>query len=148
MKIKTTKRKNGSFRVQHDLGGKTLTDQSYKNDADVNVLVERWKKTGVLAEKSQKQFVDLTHLPSSFEEAHDLVQHAWSLFNDLPAVIRKKMGNDPANLEEFLNDPENQRILEDYGLKQKGALSATKKPSEASSEADPASTTGEGSSAS
>lgn len=142
MKQKITKRKNGSKRVQIECGGKTLTDQSYKNDADVNVLVARWKKTGILPEKGQKQYVDLTAAPQSLLEAHQIVQEAYELFQDLPATLRKAMGNDPANLEEFVNDPKNTEILVEHGLVKKGALSASEKPPKAISEADPTPTTG------
>lgn len=135
MKIIVTERKNGTRRVQHKLGGPIMTDQSYKKDADVNELVRRWKTTGIMPEKGQKQFLDLTQLPSSFEEAHDIVTQAWDAFNALPSVIRKKMGNDPANLQEFIDDPENAEILYNYGLKER-PLNTSKDDLDASSSSD------------
>lgn len=120
MKIKHIKRADGTLRVKHYCDEKSLTDQSSKKMCDINLIMKQYQKTGLLPNFSQKigQYLDISDVPS-FEEAHDIVTEARSLFLELPSKIRKLMDNNPANLENFVLDPKNIDILVKEGLMEK-----------------------------
>lgn len=105
-------------RVQTKIKGKSLTDQSFKNGCDINLIIEKYRKTGVLpnfADKGVGAFLDTTEIPS-FLEAYEMVSRAKELFMELPSVVRKAMDNNPANLENFIQDSNNHEFLMKHGV--------------------------------
>lgn len=111
-----TLRENKTRRVQIDCSQGGLTDQSFKNDADINVIVERFNKTGILPTIERKSyFADVTEIPT-LEQAFDIVDKAREQFGKLPAEVRRKMGDNPANLENFINDEDNAEFLKKHGV--------------------------------
>jgi hypothetical protein len=120
MKLKKIKRENGTYRLASQPVGKSMTDQSDKNMTDINLIMERYAKTGVLPQTQQKleQYLDMTQLPS-YMEAHARIKAAEAMYMELPAQIRKDMGNNPANLEAYVQDPANKDMLEKYGIIEK-----------------------------
>lgn len=115
-----------------DLSHPKITDQSSKKMCDINCIIASYQKTGMLPHFKEKhpQFLDETKFPT-FMEAHDTVQQASDLFNQLPSIVRKAMNNNPANLEEFINDPKNHSFLSDHGIieKQEKSLKNDSDPS-------------------
>jgi len=107
----------------------SLTDQSMKNACDINHIIDYYSKTGTLPHFKEKvpRYIDTTQLPNLMT-AFDTVNHAKTLFAELPPKIRKLMDNNPANLEGFLLDRENHDMLIKAGV-----LSTPEKP-EASAE--------------
>lgn len=120
MKKKIEKRKNGTLRIKHFCDDKSLTEQASKKSCDINLIMKQYQKTGLLPNFSQKvgNYLDISDVPS-FEEAHELVNEANSLFLELPSDIRKMMDNNPAKLEQFIQDPENIDLLVKKGLMEK-----------------------------
>lgn len=104
-------------RLKLDASLPKLTDQSDAKDADINAIMERYKKTGMLPQYKEKigQYLDNTQIPT-FMDAHDLVVQAQELFLQIPSPIRKLMDNDPANLENFIKNKDNHDILREYGV--------------------------------
>jgi len=104
-------------RVQIDCSKPVLTDQSGKKAADINNIMAQYAKTGLLPETRDRiaQYVDNTNTPS-LEQAHELITNARNLFLELPAPVRKLMDNNPANLVEFISNPENREYLEKHGV--------------------------------
>lgn len=103
--------------VSIDCSEPVLTDQSYKNACDINLIMANYAKTGMLPhfQTSQPQYIDNTEIPNLME-AFEITRHATDLFNQLPADVRRLMDNNPANLEEFVNNPENKDILLKNGV--------------------------------
>lgn len=101
-----TIRKNGSRRVAQQFTQPSLTKQEFKDESDINKIVERAKR-GIEPRLNpiQAQYGDVSNLPS-FEEAFEIVQNAQEAFMDLPARLRKLIDNDPRRLPEL--------TLEDY----------------------------------
>jgi len=94
-----------------------MTKQSFKDECDVNHIMRRYEKTGIFPEQtSLPQFLDLTSLPSNFQEMQEIVVNAQEQFMALPAQIRKKFHNDPAEFVDFCQDPANQEELYNMGL--------------------------------
>lgn len=116
--IKTiSKRKNGTRRVTLDCSEPLITDQSGKNAADINTIMEQYKKTGMLPQQTIRQpiYQDNSIIPS-LEEAFNIVNSAVEQFSELHPDVRKLMDNDPAKLELFINDEKNADILKKYNI--------------------------------
>lgn len=99
-------------RVQINCSEPELTDQSSKKMCDINNIITQYTKTGILphVSKAVGRFIDNTQvLP--LEEAHAIITHAKELFYQLPAQVRKMMDNDPTQLNDFLNNPDNRDLL-------------------------------------
>lgn len=105
-------------RVQFETVGPSLTRQSSKRECDVNRIMERFEKTGVLDHHNQFQgaYGDFTNTPQDYHETVNQVIEANDMFMSLPSKIRKTFGNDPAQFVEFVADPDNGPQLVKMGL--------------------------------
>lgn len=97
--------------------GASLTQQQYKEDCDVNLIMEKYMKLGQMPPFDPDQVVygDMTSLPS-YQEALDVVKKAGDLFLEIPAQIRQRFGNDPQQLMDFLASEKEDDIAESYKL--------------------------------
>lgn len=95
----------------------SLTKQSFADECNINNIMDRWQKTGVVAHLNGQTptFGDLTELPD-FHEAMNTVVQAQTMFDALPSRIRERFANDPANLMEFLGNPKNRNEAIEMGL--------------------------------
>ncbi len=93
-----------------------FTEQSHKNMCDVNNIIKKYDKTGLIAHlsKMEARFGDMTGL--EFKEAQDQIILAKNMFAQLPPEIRKKFENDPAKLLEFMEDPNNRQEAIKLGM--------------------------------
>lgn len=100
-----------------DCSSPILTDPSFKNQCDINVIMQQYAKTGLFPSSNSREprYIDNTQIPN-LEKAYEIVTNAENLFYDLPPTIRKLMDNDPSQLENFINDPKNKNILISEGL--------------------------------
>lgn len=96
-----------------DTGGPSLTKQAFKDECDINKIVERHSAQGTLDEylgitmqQRQGQFLDLSE-SVDFQTAHQIVQQAQEAFQTLPALVRERFRNDPGQLLAFMQDPKN-----------------------------------------
>jgi phage internal scaffolding protein len=105
-------------RKQIDCSGVSKTDQSYKKAVNINNIIKKFKKTGVLPETRQGVYGDYSQVPT-LEEAHEAVKMASEAFMSLPATVRKLMDNDPSKLELWLSDEANYDIAVENGLLEK-----------------------------
>ena len=87
---------------------KKLTKDSFKDDCDINRIVDRYARTGELPRTNpiQAQYGDVSNLPESYLEAVNLVTQAEQTFGALPAAVRAECGNSPALFLERIKDPE------------------------------------------
>lgn len=73
-----------------------ITKDSFKDECDINVIMARYARTGVLPENyRQPVYADVSEVPS-YMEALDVVRQAEDAFYALPAQARLECGNDPA----------------------------------------------------
>lgn len=101
----------------------TLTKQAFAEEADINVIVQRFGITGSLPENPlPASFGDFTGI-SDYHSAMNAVAEANEAFDALPAAIRAKFLNDPANLVLFLEDPSNRDEAVSLGLVNKAPSS-------------------------
>jgi phage internal scaffolding protein len=104
-------------RVPMDFEGVSLTQQCFKDECDVNRIVEKYQKTGLIdhVNTHQGQYADLGD-GITFEAAMDHILKAEEAFTSLPSFIRKRFSNDPREFLEFVNDPDNGDELVRMGL--------------------------------
>lgn len=94
----------------------SLTQQNFKDDADINVLLERFRVTGVIPEGVRlPTFGDFSEVVD-FRSAQDAVLRAKNAFMDVPAETRKRFDNDPQKFVEFCSDKANLSELREMGL--------------------------------
>lgn len=86
----------------------SLTQQQFKDETDVNVIVDRFLRTGEMPPTDARAFYgDYINAPDSYQEALALVMAAEDGFNSLSSAIRNRFNNDPNELLSFLQDSKN-----------------------------------------
>lgn len=72
-----------------------MTEQHHKQSCDINTIVAKYLKTGLLdhVKRYEGTYGDVTG--ADFKSAQDLIAQQKSTFNDLPAAVRAKFDNDP-----------------------------------------------------
>jgi phage internal scaffolding protein len=111
---------------------KSLTRQSDALGADINDIMGRWEKTGVVPFSGREPvFADVSSV-GSFREAQEVMVRAQEGFMALPAAVRARFGNDPVAFLDFCGDAANRPELEELGLVEKTAPAVVPpaKPSE------------------
>lgn len=96
----------------------SLTEQHHKDDCDVNQILKRFLKTGILDSRNVKTplYGDFSGAPSDYRQAVELLNEARARFMNLPAEVRERFGNDPGAVLDFLENPENRAEAEKLGL--------------------------------
>lgn len=95
------------------------TQQSFKDECDINVLMKRFEKTGILpaGRDLPPQFGDVTSF--DFVESMNQVAAVRGVFSQLDARTRARFENDPAQMLDFLADPANGPEAVKLGLRPK-----------------------------
>lgn len=93
-----------------------VTKQSFKDECDVNKIIERFERTGELPQGSRvMQYGDFSSV-FTFEEAQERLLAAQEAFEELPARVRERFGNDIGVLVEFASREENADEMIALGL--------------------------------
>lgn len=105
----------------------TLTQQNFKDDADLNIMI---RKYGVLPvqEVNWNEF-DSSVIPSDYHQLQNQLIEADQAFMGLPAELRSQVDNDPAKLLALISQKEAEAKAE--------AKAAQKADKEASIQAEP-----------
>lgn len=112
----------GRRRVVLSTPGPGRTKQAHKKECDINVIMAKYQKSGLLTHVAQHEgrYEDVTG-SLSYHEAMNVVVRAQRTFDSLPASIRNKFGNDPGKFLEFATDPKNADGMVELGLMPKKA---------------------------
>lgn len=100
----------------YDGEGKSRTSQEHIEDADINVIMSRYVKTGTVP-----QYVDSVMLSEdahtmSYHEMMNSIADASSAFMSLPATVRARFNNDPGEFVDFVSDEKNLPEARELGL--------------------------------
>lgn len=108
------------IRVITPTGGDTMTQQNFKAECDINTILKKYQKTGLVTHVSQHNgdYVDLS-TPVDYQTALNVVINAQASFDSLPSTIRKQFNNDPGTFVAFACNPENNEALIEMGLKKR-----------------------------
>ena len=101
-------RENGTKRVSTVNDKPTRTQQQFRDKVNVNSIMAKYRKTGLIEHVRTNPgiYSDLTELPD-YMTAMQTVINANRTFETIPANIRLRFQNDPAQLISFLSDPSN-----------------------------------------
>lgn len=110
-------RKNGSKRVQTINEDPSMTDAQYTEDTDVNDIMRRYQKTGLITHVSQKQgiYADVSEVPDLLQ-ANEISRQTMEHFMRLPSDVRLKFNNNPEEMVTFLRNPQNIEEARTLGL--------------------------------
>lgn len=102
-------RHNGDLDIETVNTQKSLTQQQFSDDCDINNIVNKYATTGEITHfaRSQGVYADMTDLPVDLQTAFDTVRFAEEAFLTIPADVRKRFDNDPAQFTTWLSDPNN-----------------------------------------
>jgi phage internal scaffolding protein len=94
----------------------SLTQQQFKEEADINTIVDRFMKSGFLpTPTNMPQYVDYEGV-FDFQSAMNAVRAADENFMRMDAKIRARFNNSPQEFLEFFADPENTQEAIRLGL--------------------------------
>lgn len=99
----------------------TQTQQHFANEVNINQIMAKYERTGFLTDPTKRAtreaiFGTIVNQNMSY---HDMVNHqneVYEEFMQLPSQIRKRFGNDPHNLIEFLSHSKNKDEAQKLGL--------------------------------
>lgn len=95
---------------------KSLTRQSDLEGSDINAIMKRFEKTGVLPlDTREALFTDVSGI-GSYRDALEVIQRAQEGFLALSPAIRERFGNDPVAFLDFTSDPKNMAELTAMGV--------------------------------
>lgn len=107
--------------VSHETGTscpaeEDMTQQQFKDECDINVILERFGVTGELPQNVRQpinaDFIDAF----DFQTAMTAITEAQTSFMEMPAKLRARFSNDPQQFIEYFQDPENRAEAEKLGL--------------------------------
>lgn len=92
------------------------TDQSYREESDINTIMARYQSTGELPQLNnmEGQFLDVSEM--DFQEHMNFIIQAEDMFMQLPSAVRDRFGNDPGAFLGFCSDETNRTELAKMGL--------------------------------
>lgn len=120
--------------------GKTRTKQSFKDECNINNIMARYQKTGVVTHVNEQK-PEYGFAPEiDLQNALNLVQKANEQFAGLPSKIRQRFQNNPREFLAFCENPDNRSEAALLGLLQESDTPASDPadiPSDSASEPVP-----------
>lgn len=116
-------------------GEPSRTKQEFKKEVNINTIIDRMQR-GIQPPQwmtsNTPRYGDFTGMPTSFQEAYEMVEKAEAAFASLPLEFRRAIDHDPRNLEKAPRE-----LYERFGLleKKSGEASPPKSPSDGQSAA-------------
>lgn len=98
--------------------GASRTQQQFKDDCDVNKIMEKYRRTGTITFRKNVQdgvYMNLADAPD-YQEALNTVIQAERAFEEVPSKIRLRFENDPKQFLAYLADPANHAEAVKLGL--------------------------------
>lgn len=110
-------------RVQKFFTKPSMTKQAFKDECDLGLTIKRFARTDegrrALSNASgyaeNVRFDDVSAVPD-FRHARDVVNAANASFMALPAIVRRRFDNDPAQFLDFVTNPANLDEMRVMGL--------------------------------
>lgn len=94
------------------------TQQSFKDECDVNTIMAKYQKFGLLEHVNTHQgdYGEFLGYPD-FHEAMNAVRQAEEMFLTIPSEIRAQFGNSPEAFLQFAQDENNHDRMVELGLR-------------------------------
>lgn len=120
----------------------SMTQQQFKDEADINYIISMYDSSGVMptfhgdGQPSQPVFGDFASLPDNAQEMYNRMIEAKNNFDNLPLDVRKRFNYDPAAFLEFADNPENLDELVAMGLATKTVIKSNNHTDDMSNNTD------------
>ena len=107
--------KEQSYGQDFSEGGRTR--QEFADECDINVLLARYEKTGVLNHYASVEpvYMDLSEVPD-LQESLLVMREAERAFMTLPAIVRREFDNDAVKFLQYAQNPENIEQIREWKL--------------------------------
>lgn len=105
----------------------TLTQQHFRDECDINKIVERAIRTGdatVFTSTQRAEFYDAS-VVTDYADAMALIDDVHDDFNSLPSAVRSLFGNNVSQYVEFMSNPANWDKARELGLLSGGEEAVT-----------------------
>lgn len=111
------RRPNGTLRVATSNPDPSLTQQQFKEECDINTIMNKYIKTGEFRALTGRGgvYADFSEI-KDLQSMLDTVRLAQDAFASLPAQVRQRFANDPAQLLAFIQDTNNRDEAIKLGL--------------------------------
>lgn len=105
------------YRVSKIFTKPSLTKQADLESCDINRIVNKFMRTGVVDHLNNKQlrYLDCVNV-TNYNDAINIVRNAQEIFDALPAAVRRRFDNDPALFLSAFEDPDMREELSELGL--------------------------------
>lgn len=107
------------------------TKSEFKDECDINLIMARYRKTGVLPESALSaaaRYGDFSQVPDFMEMRHKIIA-AEEVFAALPAEVRKQFNNDPGAFIDAADTVEGRALMVKLGLGPEAPSSPQERPS-------------------
>ncbi|UQT28874.1 internal scaffolding protein [Microvirus AZ-2020] len=94
----------------------TLTQQQFRDECDINVILERFGVTGELPTNVRQPIMADFIEALDYQDALNAIRAANEAFMEMPAGIRARFENNPHNFVEFFSKEENREEGVKLGL--------------------------------
>lgn len=94
----------------------TLTKQSFRDECNINNIMAKYIRTGVIDHANNYQAEYGFALALDYREANEIIIRADAMFLDLPSSVRERFDNDPAEFLAFVQDEANLPEMQEMGL--------------------------------
>lgn len=96
--------------------GPSLARQDMKEESDINNIMARYKKTGLVDHvmRHEGQYGEFAAI--DYHEAMNAVIEAQDMFQTVPSEIRAKFNNDPGAFLAYVTSPDNEEGMRELGL--------------------------------
>lgn len=99
-----------------ELVGASLTKQAFRDECDVNNILAKYQKTGIIPFTRQGgHYGDFT-MVEDYQTSLNKVMAAQESFLALPSTLRARFNNDPAEFVRFVQDSRNEDEIVALGL--------------------------------
>ena len=95
---------------------KTLAQQQFKEETDINTIVKRFGITGELPKDVRVPTNQDIWEVQDYQGALNQINAGREAFMQMPAHIREEFGNDPAEFVNFVSDEHNRSKAEALGI--------------------------------
>lgn len=95
---------------------KSLAQQHMAEETDINFIVKRYTQTGELPNRAMPPLRGDFEGITSYQDALDLMVAARESFQAMPAEVRSRFDNDPAQFVDFCSNEANRDDLRKWGL--------------------------------
>lgn len=104
-------------RVQKQFTTAGQTKQEFKDECSITAMIQKYQQKNIMPAVNPNipQYGDFSEVPT-LHEAVNQIAKARSAFMELPSLTRRRFGNNPSDLVEFLRDPKNAQEAFELGL--------------------------------